>query len=732
MAFPVTITTGGDCLEGGAIPYKSSAGNIYVIVRDDVTTSKFRAFKATDPTTSFANVGTDPALTAGHVIRGMATCQVGDVIHVVTEDANSGASLIQSIKYHTFNMATDAWVITNEAVVTSATAAFTISGQHIAIAVRSTGDVIVLYNGAAITTGVARDRVYYARRVAAVWTVDVLVDNGGSTSWYANTIVKGSSDRMHFFFFDDGNDDQYQRCLTSANVLQAFPASYDSTTSTINPLGGLQQGVSYVSGAATKVRAPYGSITSNKINGAKCDSADTPTMSTDASINGARAVSNVSAYANAYAADGTTLYNACIDTLSDIYTESNINDAGWSTPALFYTGTVAAVYANIYSRGGNFVLAMVFSESGDPKYTESVLRSDGSGAFSDVPAASVTWAGASRVASPFSDTAAASVTWDGHLYKTGDFSSAATALAVWNGKSFAASAWNPIAAASVTWVGNSFAASVWNPTALALVNWVGASRISAGWQSTAAALVTWNGVSIAAAAWQEIAAASVTWVGAAIAASATAADWQSIAAASLTWNGASINASAWQAVSAASLTWNGASINATAWQAIAAASVTWNGASIAASDWQTVAAAALTWNGSSVVSVIGDWQSTTAASLTWNGVSTAASAMAVIAGALLLWDGASIRAAALQALAAANEAWDGAAVGTSSSVLSTNARAIASWGGANATPHKGLSDIDRDGWKPRKRYNEEQNEKDVMELMTVINIDMGSRYNVQY
>ena len=375
MAFPTTITTGGDANKGGAIPYLSSAGNVYVIVHDDTTTSKIRAFKATDPTSSFSNVGTDVTVTSGNEITGLGTVQAGDVIHVVSQDTDvASTGVLTSVLYHKFDMASDTWSLTNEAISTAFNVATIEARDKVAINLRSNGDAIVLYNGPKVANmGTDRNRVYYARRVSGTWTSDVVVDNGGATSWICGVTVSGSSDRSHFFFLDDGADDGYQRTLTSANTLETFPASFDTTTAS-SPNIMRQGNISYNSSGTQKVRSLYGDSTSNTLlNIAKCDSADAPTMSTETDITGATDTNGVNnIFMSSLSADGTTLWNVFIDSNLDVYTQSNADDAGWSAPVSFYTGSVVRVYSNVYTRNGDIVLAMVFSET-DPKYTEKTL-----------------------------------------------------------------------------------------------------------------------------------------------------------------------------------------------------------------------------------------------------------------------------------------------------------------------------------------------------------------------
>ena len=415
MAFPTTISTGARANERGCGgPFLSSAGYVYVLLNDDTTTANIRAFKATDPTSSFSNVGTDFAVTSGNDVFYIDAVQDGDTLHVVTVDSSS--SPLTDIRYHVFDMSSDTWTTTNETIKNDATPVAA-ANLRARIALRSDGDIIVLYNGTdAASMGTDYNRVYYARKESGSWTIDVAVDNGGAANWYAGGIVVGSSDRMHFYFGNDTGSAAYQRCLTSANALQAFPSAFDATANSLLESVICQRGTSYDDSGTQRVRYPSIDSTISVLNSAKCDSADTPTMSLDADITGTLTGAGAIHRAS-FSADGTTLYLAWVNSgNSDIYTTSNADDAGWpTTPTVFYTGTCTSVFTNIYQRGNDVVLAMVFVET-DPKYTESVLRTVSSYTSADASitaTASATWNGKSTAASNLNQAATAALTWNG-------------------------------------------------------------------------------------------------------------------------------------------------------------------------------------------------------------------------------------------------------------------------------------------------------------------------------
>lgn len=648
MALPVTIT--GLRANSASIgyttqPFISSAGNVYVFGMG-TTTNLLRAFKATDPTTSFSNVGTDITMTSGNIITGAAGIQQGDLIHIATIDGSSATSM--DLRYHVFDMAADEWSVTNEAVVTGFSVDLTSTGVFVDINIRSDGDVIILYNGARVTITLPRNTVYYARREAGVWTTDIQVSNAGAINWYAGGIVRGSSDRMHFFLLDDTNSDIYQRTLTSANSLQAFPASFDTSVNTSQD-GILQMGCSYDSGGTQKCRYPYQDSGGTTTGSVKFDSADTPTISLDADITGTSGTES-DYHRNCMVADGTTLYHIYVDSNSDILYQTNANDGGWSAVSTLVTATSNGVRGNIISRAGRIVLAYIYNNSTTPVYNELDIRAAPDQPFdidatatltwggrstatsaADIDAtASVTWTGNGIIPAAFDSDAAASVTWvgSGIIFASGAFSAAAVASLTWNGRSFAAATFDQDATALLTWNGRSFAASAFDQDATASLTWNGRSFAASSLNAPAAATLTWNGEEVVdanvEAAWASAAAASAAWAGE----STVTADLTSTAVASVTWNGTGIFPGAVSIEATASLTWNGTGIASGEWASAVTSDVIWNGAAFAASSFDQDALSTLTWNGLAIAS--GAWDSDATALLEWigeaNGAPTTADA----------------------------------------------------------------------------------------------------------
>lgn len=379
MALPVTISGLSTSNALTTKPFLSSGGNVYVLGIHDTDVDLVRAFKATDPTSSFSNVGTDFSLTSTNPATKIHAVQSGDNLHVVTVDAAAASAV--DIRYHVFSMSSDSWTTTNETVKNDASyTGLTGYSLTASISIRSDGDIIVLYNGStAASMGTDYNRVKYARKEGSTWTIDVAVDNAGATNWSAMEVLRGSSDRMHFLFQDANAPAAYQRSLTSTNTLQTFPSSY-STSINGSPTTMVQIGTSYDSSGTQKVRYPLIMSTANTIESVKFDSADTPTVTTDADITGATGANVSNLFRASFAADGTTLWHLFINSAdNDINTQSNAADAGWDTPAEFHDDASAIFSAkcNVYTRGSNITLGITYGVTGGLKYHEKVLSTGG-------------------------------------------------------------------------------------------------------------------------------------------------------------------------------------------------------------------------------------------------------------------------------------------------------------------------------------------------------------------
>jgi hypothetical protein len=345
-------------------PFKSSAGNFYFFQRDAATATTLQAYKATVPDASWASVKTLTGFTTA--ILFVSAFQVGDVIHLLVMDGTNPTLVGQ--KYRTFNMATDAFV-TSETISAAANVQGGITtGYGGSLAVRSTGEVVALFNGVQLkVSGNQRARVYFSRRTApGVWSSAIEVDAAGAFDYCRPSAVPGLSDAVHFLFTDAVNAGK-QRTLSAANVLQTVSSIAMGALAHQPPYA-----LSYLTGGVQKVVAAE-EAGNTSADAWHFDSGNTPTVAR--TVVAAAQVPPVRVYN-----DNTDVYLVYRDVAADLQlVKSTDNGATWGSPTNIFTGTVANFdYAlsvgNTYARGGNIVLPYLVLDGGVLKYNERQLR----------------------------------------------------------------------------------------------------------------------------------------------------------------------------------------------------------------------------------------------------------------------------------------------------------------------------------------------------------------------
>jgi hypothetical protein len=391
MAFPTSITgLNGSIAQRVGRPCLSSGGNVYVVGVSASDRTKLQVYKATDPSSSWSQAGADVTLANG--IKAFASFQVGDAIHVATHDGPDNALGTNVIRYHVFSISSDSWTTSNEDVKTAYSAMGSVQDDGspdwgefwIGIAVRSDGDVIILYQGVqSIVMGTSRPQTKYARKESGTWTIDV--DVGGDTvkGHVPSNILMTANDRAHLIYGETttGTFGKWLKTLNSANSLSA--AQDRGTPSSINFATAIP-GVSSVDISGTVKCSVFQVTANNEISGHTFDDADTPSLTLRSDITGTTNVVNgiEPGQAIAVAVNGTTTWAFFPQqTTSDIYRMSSTDGgATWGTPASFATGpsgTISWVSGNVYTRGGNIVFGVLYSEGGTVKYDEYVIGSAG-------------------------------------------------------------------------------------------------------------------------------------------------------------------------------------------------------------------------------------------------------------------------------------------------------------------------------------------------------------------
>ena len=387
MAFPTSIT--GTVFLFGSSQGRNrpwiAGGNVYYIARDGTNADDLVVQKATDPTDSFTEVASLTVTGAGTGINGLATILDGTDIHVITFGDLSGTL---TMKYHVFDTTGDTFSISNEDTT------FSLSGanapattiQTVDIDIRSDGDIVIFYMGEKENImGTRYHRVYYARREGTTWTIDVAVDDGGEQHSFLGGMVVGEADKMHFVWSDDPSAgatdaDVEHKSLTSGNSLSAADTLNDNTADETAGANRISIApVYYDSSGVERITTSWMRDSNQFAVTSEVDDDGTPGAEENASD---VAVFN----------DGTTIRTACMvlaadfddmsvhllygdDSTRDLQYDTNDDGGGWGTDTEEVDAlTMAALTSNIYQRGSDIVLAMVYNGGSGTQYREKVLR----------------------------------------------------------------------------------------------------------------------------------------------------------------------------------------------------------------------------------------------------------------------------------------------------------------------------------------------------------------------
>lgn len=337
MALPRTIT--GFAFEnnrhiGG--PYLVN-GSYYVVGGSNSTgLHVYSPGTSTDATWSEEDSGNAPSPTASAGPTGCISSVVdGNNIHIVYAWNLSGPT--PTVHYSRFNCSTDTWDTITGGNKYVQIVSGVIANGYADIAVRSDGDIVVVYSDATEKVhGTDYDRVSYdvSTDSGATWAGATYVDGSGVAEHHRSPLCQlGSSDRTHILWEDVGATDTNHVTLNSSDTLQTISAYH----STINrkPLGR----ASFVSGANTKV-AFIIADGSNEIE--IFTSADNPSFGTlDDSISQSFNEASVGLVADS----GTKLYVGYSEINSDdVFYDVSDDDGGWNGTDTEAEDAVTAIY----------------------------------------------------------------------------------------------------------------------------------------------------------------------------------------------------------------------------------------------------------------------------------------------------------------------------------------------------------------------------------------------------
>jgi len=385
MALPITIT-GQPWVAGHLPPYKSSGGSFYAAIHN-ASTNEIFIFKADsdDPESGWTLQDFANSASSDFDLIVVSSVQDDDVIHFAYQASLS--SVVDAYYYATFNMATDLWVVVDELIEDPDNAPLEF---WISIAVRSDGDVVVVYNGDTDQVmGGSKERV------------DANVRTSGPDTWGGPIAIWGSGNLDEHFGnpncvlgTSDGTHIIWQRTTATIDPPTAWTTTVGATLDSTDTLStkdnvnqdsggallGQQNGVSYDDGGtqrmvwngtngasdpfywiATEVSGDlsFGSIVGNPGSDNIFENGEVSICSL-AELNGD--LHQVYSGGGVFGGDQDIWYSTSID-----------DGVTWDENEEIDAITCNFISANIYTRGPNTVLAYVYEDGGDTKYNEKIL-----------------------------------------------------------------------------------------------------------------------------------------------------------------------------------------------------------------------------------------------------------------------------------------------------------------------------------------------------------------------
>ena len=390
MALPTTIITGGH-FPGHAPPFISSAGNVYAFIQTIVTANVImEAYKATDPTSSWAVQDSEngPTTTSSvGTFESVSIVQLADLLYVAS-------FALGDYRFSIFNMATDAWTTADQLIED-------VSGtppdqSWISIAPpRTDGTIVVAYAGA--TDGVKggdKQRVDYNIRSfpGGAWGGPIALDAAGDIHYGNPNCVLGTNDGVHMVWQQQSATTDPPaawatlegRTLNSVDSLSTTSTGIGDVTS--SNLIGIPHAITYDDGGTQQIILNGFPGNAQNLHTAQCTEDGSDDISLDV-----LAVESFTTHTGAFNGEITILSyvelggelhlvfsgggGSAPSTELDVYSsKSTDNGTSWDTAVEEIDAiTCNFISANIYARAGDTVLAYVYDDGGTTKYNEKVL-----------------------------------------------------------------------------------------------------------------------------------------------------------------------------------------------------------------------------------------------------------------------------------------------------------------------------------------------------------------------
>lgn len=333
LEFPIQQHYGG--------PFRDANGNLYWAGKHGAA---LEVWKSTDDGATWAeqDSGNRPSVTTDLI--SLWVYQDGDTLHIVLSDTNKD---IEYVQFRTSDHASADTYATNEVIHAVSD---TVNEEGCSIAIRSDGDRVVFYASATETVhGSQKSRLSIRVHEGTSWTdqdfqqIEDQSDDGAGQFQHP-VIVRGASDLMHLFYFDDQTNDLLHRTFSSTNVfaplLSAAPDTLDA-----NAGGGasrpLTNGVYYDDGGVEVItigfRQSDNDLDAIELRDNVAETTEEVSDSTDVAFS----FGVVSAGLAIDESTGNTVFAFWRDDVTDdLFRDSNADGAGWGTDATELVGTI--------------------------------------------------------------------------------------------------------------------------------------------------------------------------------------------------------------------------------------------------------------------------------------------------------------------------------------------------------------------------------------------------------
>ncbi len=369
MAVPQTIDSGnrGAFQSGNVGPFVYNS-KVFVVVTESADGSnpgEIAVWGADNPATeSFTeeDAGNGPSTNAnGDNWLAVSAEARNDVIHFVSWDQDT-----EILLYHSFNMASETWTVTNETILTGVAifdgpCTIPVAG----IAVRWNGEVVVHYDGDPDKVmGVERSRNEWARRnVGGTWNAGNAIGSPTNTAinWYGGVAVLGSDgERVHFFYIESdggaGTEPLQSKTLDGNDSLSSVLTAVSDQIGVVNYRGGMG-GVCYDDGTG-RVLATFENVSGfDDLSVVEYDSVDSPSSPSNTATGAVAA----SVFSSKLASFRKTLFAVFrVGGNDDIVYRFSVDGGTWSARQTFEAGTffsTTPLSANVIDYGDGPKLA---------------------------------------------------------------------------------------------------------------------------------------------------------------------------------------------------------------------------------------------------------------------------------------------------------------------------------------------------------------------------------------